>query len=82
MVEVLTSILFFILKVVGCILSPFIISMFVFYLYFRIVKKMRLPKCELNTVRKRSFFVRLLYDFPKRFILDRFTLNPNVFKEK
>lgn len=76
------SIFLFIFKIVSLILAPFIIPMICFFIYFRFVKKMKLPKCELNRVKERNFFVRLFYDFPQRFILDKFTLNPNVFREK
>ena len=76
------SIFLFVFKFVGVILAPFIISMICFFIYFKFVKKMKLPKCELNRVKKRNFFVRLFYDFPQRFVLDKFTLNPNVFREK
>lgn len=82
MVEILTDILWFIFKVVGVLLAPFIISMILFFLYFRIIKKMKLPVCHLKKIKKRPVLVRLLYDFPRRFILDRFTLNPDVFREK
>lgn len=41
-----------------------------------------MPVCNLRKEKKRSALVRIFYDFPKRFVLDKFTLNPNAFKEK
>ena len=76
------DIFLFIFKCIGVVVSPFLISMICFFIYFRFVKGMKIPKCNLNKIKERNFFVRLLFDFPKRFILDKFTLNPNVFKEK
>ena len=82
MIDVLIDIILFILKFVGFLVSPFLISMFLFFVYFRFVKKMKLPTCNLGKLKKRSVLVRLFYDFPKRFVLDKFTMNPNIFREK
>ena len=80
--DIVLSIFSIILKIIGIVLLPFIIPMICFYIYFRFIKKMKKPKCYLKSLKKRNFFVRLFFDFPKRFILDRFTLNPNAFREK
>lgn len=82
MIEFFTDILFFVFKVLGVVIAPFVVSMTCFFVYFRVFKKMKLPVCHLNKVKKRPALVRLLFDFPCRFVLDKFTLNPDVFREK
>lgn len=72
----------FLLAVLACAVIPFIIMGILFFLYYRYVKKMKLPKRKhppKEFVKKRNVIVRLLWDFPKRFVLDKFTFNPDAF---
>lgn len=82
MIDFIYDILFFLLKTVGLLISPFVISMALWFFYFKFFKHMELPACHLVKLKRRPVLVRLLFDFPKRFVLDRFTLNPDVFREK
>ena len=62
--------------------SVFFILSFVFYtIYFVFVKKMKRIKNYTRHFKQHSVFVRLFFDFPRQFILDKLTLDPNVFKE-
>lgn len=57
---------------------PIAIMMLVFFLWYHFIKKMPIPKRrEPPTNHKRNFFVRLFWDFPKRFVLDRLTQDPD-----
>lgn len=69
---ILVIILFFVILLVISFLSYFI--------YYRFVKKMELPK-NLNKYKKPSFFRRIFLEFPKQFWLDRFNAIPGEFKE-
>jgi len=74
------DILFFALKWLGVLFGPFIITMLFWFIYFRFVKKIKpIPK-ETNTYRYGSVLKRLFIDFPKQFVYDRLTLDPNMFK--
>lgn len=60
---------------------PIILLMVIFFLWYHFIKKMPLPKRrEPPTSRKRNFFIRLFWDFPKRFVLDLLTLDPDRYK--
>lgn len=60
------------------IIAPVVIMMLVFFLWYHFIKKMPIPKRrEPPTNHKRNFFVRLFWDFPKRFVLDRLTQDPD-----
>lgn len=84
-VEILLGV-FSVLKVVFMILGfsliPFIVPMIIFYIYFRFFKKIKPDKCVLKRFSYGSKLKRLFFDFPKRFVLDKLTLNPNIFREK
>ncbi len=59
-------------------ITPIILVMLGCFLYYHFIKKMPIPKRrEPPTSRKRNFFVRLFWDFPKRFVLDRLTFDPD-----
>lgn len=59
-------------------IAPIVIMMLVFFLWYHFVKKMPIPKRrEPPTNHKRNFFVRFFWDFPKRFVLDRLTQDPD-----
>lgn len=63
--------------------SPFLISGGLYFLYRVIIKKDRLPKREHEAIeyKPRNFFLRLFWDFPKRFVSDLFERNPDAFPE-
>lgn len=66
--------------IIGCCLLPFIVMSIFYYIYFRYVKKMQLPKKEfVSSEKKRNIFVRLFILFPRQFVLDRLTCDPNEF---
>ncbi len=69
---VLFSVLFFAISL--------ILSFVCFYLYFRIVKKLEMPRI-LGKYKKASFFKRIFFDFPKMFWLDRFNSIDGEFRE-
>ena len=60
------------------ILTPIVLVMLGNFLWYHFVKKMPIPKRrEPPTSRKRNVFVRLFWDFPKRFVLDKLTQDPD-----
>lgn len=64
--------------VLAVIIAPVVLMMLVFFLWYHFVKKMPIPKRrEPPTNHKRNFFVRFFWDFPKRFVLDRLTQDPD-----
>ena len=71
------DIMFFIFKVVGVFLFPFIVSFSFFLLYFIVVKKMKFIKREFKKPKKLSKFIRLFIMFPRQFALDCIRKNPN-----
>ena len=61
--------------------APIVLMMIFFFLWYHFIKKMPLPKrLAPPTNFKRNFFVRLFWDFPKRFVLDRLTQDPDRYK--
>ena len=63
------------------ILPLFIIGLFQFLFYY-IFKGFRIPKRRIPpTYRRQSFIKRFFWDFPKRFVLDLFTQNPDRYKD-
>lgn len=68
-----------VLIIIGC-LMPFIVMSAWYYIYFRFIKKIKKPVKEfVSEVRHVSFLKRLFIDFPRQFVHDRFTANPNEF---
>lgn len=64
--------------ILAAVIAPLVIMMLVFFLWYHFIKKMPIPKRrEPPTNHKRNFFVRLFWDFPKRFVLDRLTQDPD-----
>ncbi len=64
--------------ILAAVIAPIVIIMLVFFLWYHFIKKMPIPKRrEPPTNHKRNFFVRLFWDFPKRFVLDRLTQDPD-----
>lgn len=74
------SIFKFIFKWLFILMCPFIIMMFLFYIYY-FAKGYRRKKKHLGTYKKRGKLKRLLIDFPRRYILDYFNSDPNYFPE-
>ena len=63
---------------IAILIAPIMLSMALFFLWYHFIKKMPLPKRrEPPTSRKRNFFIRLFWDFPRRFVLDRLTQDPD-----
>jgi len=57
-----------------------ILFSFVFYFFYYLFRGFKIQKC-LSTYKKRSAVKRIWLDFPNRFWLDRFTIDPNEFQE-
>ena len=77
-VNVICSILLFVFL---CFL-PFILMGCFYFIYYRYVKLMKPPKREFESnVKKELILKRIFIDFPRRFVLDRLTSDPNEFKE-
>lgn len=72
--------LFFVLKWFFFLLSPFVFTSFFWFVYFR-AKGFKRPRSELRHFKVHSIFRRLFIDFPKQFIHDRMTIDPNTFQE-
>ncbi|MBE6852738.1 MAG: hypothetical protein E7505_04605 [Ruminococcus sp.] len=63
-----------------CLLMPLIISGFCWYFYFTVFKKLKRPKrTYINTEKNRNAIVRILVDFPRRYVLDMLTRDPDEF---
>lgn len=80
--ETIFNFLFLIVKILLILVSPFLVSGLGFFL-FRYFKGDRVPKSEVGTYHRMnhgSFFKRLFWDFPKAFINDLFTRDPDFFK--
>lgn len=62
-------------------IAPIVLVMIGSFFWYCVIKKMPLPKRrEPPTNHKRNFFLRLFWDFPKRFVLDRLTQDPDRYK--
>lgn len=69
----------FILAVLS-LLVPFFLSCFGFLIYYRFIKKVKFKKRSyVDTSKTRHWFVRIFFDFPQRFILDRLASDPDEF---
>ena len=64
---------------VVCI-SPFVVMSAWYFIYYRYIKKVSIPVKEfISDTKKVSIIKRLFIDFPRRFVLDRLTCDPNEF---
>lgn len=72
---------FFFFKWLFYLSSPFIFSSLVWLFYFRFVKKIKPIKSERRNYKTGFFLKRLFIDFPRQFIYDKLTLDPNTFQE-
>lgn len=70
-----------IIKILLYLLSPWIFSMLVWLFYWRIIKKIKPIKGEYQNIGYGNFFKRLFIDFPKQFVYDRLTADPDFFRE-
>lgn len=80
----LSGALMFFIKLFLLLCVPFVVSLVVWFVYYRFVKKMKIPKRTIKKkppkyTAKRSIFLRIFVDFPGRFVLDRLTRNPDGF---
>lgn len=67
------------LIIIACFL-PFLVMSAWYYIYFRFIKKVKKPVKEfISEVKHVSFLKRLFIDFPRQFVFDKFTANPNEF---
>lgn len=80
MFDWLYSILIFIGVALGALLAPFVLMSVIWFIYYRFFKGMKPPKPEAyGSIKKVSFLKRLYFDFPRRFVLDRLSIDPNEF---
>jgi hypothetical protein len=64
------------------ILAPFMIMSFIFWVYWRIIKKIKPIKGNKKKKFKHGWKIkRLLWDFPKQLMYDRLTRDPDYFDE-
>lgn len=76
------DVLFLVLKIIVLLIVPIVLSAFGQFLYFYFVKKMRFPKRQKKpTYYEDNILKRLYWDFPKRFVLDRFEQNPDRYPD-
>ncbi len=82
MLEWFVNLLLKILAVIGVCLLPFVVMSAWYYIYFRFIKGTMKPIKKIlsdGDYKKPNFFKRLFVDFPKRFVIDLLTKNPNEF---
>lgn len=80
MIEWLWNVIFTVILVIIACLMPFVVMSAWYYIYFRFIKKIKIPVKEfVSEVKHVSFFKRLFIDFPRQFVHDRLTANPNEF---
>ncbi|MBP1534565.1 MAG: hypothetical protein IK999_10655 [Ruminococcus sp.] len=78
-VKAILALVFLCMKWLVYLLIPFCIMCVVFFLYYT-AKGKRLPKrVKPSTYKQRNILLRLFWDFPKRFVLDRFEADPDKF---
>lgn len=65
---------------VALLLVPFLLPMFFYFVYYSL-KGYRIPRGSYRYVGYGNFFKRLFVDFPRRFVVDRFTADPDKFRE-
>jgi len=70
-----------VIKWILYIFSPFVVSSLCWLFYYRLIKKIKPKKGEYKYVGYGNFFWRLFVLFPKQFVLDRLTMDPDFFRE-
>lgn len=63
------------------IISPFLVFVGAFLLYWRFIKKIRPVKNEKKRYKEHSIIRRIFVDFPKQLAYDLITIDPNTFTE-
>lgn len=63
------------------IFAPFLGSCFVWFVYFRFVKKIKKKKGEYKKIGHGNILKRLLVDFPRQLVKDYLERDPDYFKE-
>ena len=64
--------------IIAVLMIPILLVMVGAFVWYHFIKKMPLPKKkEPPTSKKRPAIVRLFWDFPKRFVLDKLTHDPD-----
>lgn len=80
MLDWIVNVLVGIVLFIAACFAPFVIMSIWFYVYYKYIKKVDIPKKEfVSQVKKVSFIKRLFVDFPRQFAHDRLTANPNEF---
>lgn len=78
-IKLICNLLLGIVKFIGIVISPILISLLLWLLFFLIFKKKRFPKSSGKIRKTESILKRLFWDFPKQFWLDRFNRTPDSF---
>lgn len=73
--------IFWLFTIILAILSPFLISMFIHFIYFYFFKNMRFKEGDYSYVGYGSKIKKLFVEFPRQFILDRFNRDPDEFTD-
>lgn len=63
------------------VISPFLVFVFAFLLYWRFIGKIKPIKNEKGRFKEHSVIRRIFIDFPKQLAHDLITIDPNTFKE-
>lgn len=80
MIEIILEFLFKLFLFIGVCSLPFLLMSTYWYIYYRFVKKIKIPvKKFVSKYKKISFWKRIFFDFPRRFVLDKMTSDPNEF---
>lgn len=69
------------LKLFCLFFLPFFISIFCYYIYFRFFRGYKRKEGHYQLMSHGSKVKRLLFDFPKRYVLDYFETDPSSFRE-
>ncbi len=72
---------FLILKIAIIVLAPFAIMIAFFYIKKYLTGARMMPNTSYFPVKRKSFFKRLLWDFPKQYVSDLYNRNPDEFKD-
>lgn len=75
------SILFKVILFIFIVISPILISMLIYFLYFYFVKNMRFKEGDYHYIGYGSKLKRIIIDFPRQFVLDAFNRDPDNFRE-
>ncbi len=70
-----------VLLVIFAVMSPFLVFVGAFWIYWRFSKKIIPIKNEKGTFRQHFILRRIFIDFPKQLAYDLITIDPNTFKE-